>query len=429
MRSASTVRDHTQMPLRASTRRRDARHLFLALAVLVALAFAWMAGPAFAQTADTSGVDTRTEATQGRQLDTPGPSADIALPNPDRLARPLDGVNVSGPLPGTPVTSTPNEENAAFWRQLREGGQGNVSIPNAQAGILIQSGGESWQEFRNGPLAVLSGVAIVGMLILLSLFFALRGRIRIEEGPSRYEVTRFNIVDRTTHWLMAISFIILAISGLNLLYGRSLFIPLIGHEAFAAIASFTKYAHNYVAFAFMLSLAVSLVLWVRNNIPNRVDVEWFKQLGGLRGHAPAKKFNAGQKVLFWLVMLMGLSVSLSGWALLFPFQTTLFADTFELFGFGPVSAIQEQQYAQAWHTIVSVLYVVMIFAHIYIGTVGMEGAFRAMGRGRVDYNWAREHHGLWVEELEAKGKFPTLKPEDDRPQREVPVTAYVAPAE
>ena len=428
MRSASTVHDRTRLAS-GGTKRRDARQLFLALAVLVVLVFAWMAGPALAQTADTSGADTRTEATQGGQLDTPGPSADIALPNPDRLARPLDGVNVSGPLPGTPVTSTPNEENAAFWRQLREGGQGNVSIPNAQAGILIQSGGESWQEFRNGPLAILSGVAIVGMLVLLSLFFALRGRIRIEEGPSRYEVSRFNIVDRTTHWLMAISFIVLAISGLNLLYGRSLFIPLIGHEAFAAIASFTKYAHNYVAFAFMLSLAVSLVLWVKNNIPNRVDVEWFKQLGGLRGHAPAKKFNAGQKVLFWLVMLMGLSVSLSGWALLFPFQTTLFADTFELFGFGPVSAIQEQQYAQAWHTIVSVLYVVMIFAHIYIGTVGMEGAFRAMGRGKVDYNWAREHHGLWVEELEAKGKFPTLKPEDDRPQREVPVTAYVAPAE
>ena len=407
----------------------DVWGMLAAFLIAIIATVVFMIGTASAQTADTSGVEGRAEATQGIQLDAPGPNADPAFPNPEQLRRPLDNVDLSGPLPGTPVSSTPNEENAAFWRQLREGSQGTVSIPNAQSGILIQSGGESWQEFRNGALRTLSGVAIIGMLILLSLFFALRGRIRIEEGPSRYEVKRFNIVDRTTHWLMAISFIILAISGLNLLYGRPLLIPVIGKEAFAAVASFTKYAHNYVAFAFMLSLALSLVLWVKNNIPNSTDVEWFKQLGGLRGHAPAKKFNAGQKVLFWLVMLMGLSVSLSGWALLFPFETTLFADTFALLGFGPVSAIQEQQYAQAWHTIVSVLFVVMIFAHIYIGTVGMEGAFRAMGRGKVDYNWAKEHHGLWVEELEEQGRYPTLKPEDDRPARAMPPGGYVAPAE
>ena len=413
--------------VRAGTWPETVLRLLGALVLTLLLAFALATVPAVAQTAETSGVDGRAQTTQGQQLDTGSPN--LALPNPDRLQRPLDEVNVGGPLPGTPVTSTPNEENAAFWRQLREGSQGTVSIPNAQSGILIQSGGESWQEFRNGALRTLSGVAIIGMLILLSLFFALRGRIRIEEGPSRYEVTRFNILDRTTHWLMAISFIILAISGLNLLYGRPLLIPLIGKEAFASFAGFTKYAHNYVAFAFMLSLAVSLVLWVKNNVPNSADVQWFKQLGGLRGHAPAKKFNAGQKVLFWLVMLMGLSVSLSGWALLFPFETTLFADTFALFGFGPVSAIEEQQYAQAWHTIVSILFIVMIFAHIYIGTVGMEGAFRAMGRGKVDYNWAREHHGLWVEELEAKGRYPSLKPEDQRPTRDMPPGGYVAPAE
>ena len=385
------------------------RMLAIALLAAVTLGLAHP-GPVAAQTAETSGTDGRSGATQGLQID------------PD------------APLPGTRVQSNSNEENSEFWRELRQGARGDVSIPNAEAGTLIQSGGESWQDIRNGPLSVLSGAAIIGMLIVLSLFFAARGRIRIEEGPSRYEVKRFNILDRTAHWLMAISFIVLALSGLNLLYGRDLLIPLIGHEAFAALATFAKVSHNYVAFAFMLSLAVSLVLWVKNNLPSRADWQWIKAGGGAFGHAPARKFNAGQKILFWLVMLMGLSVSLSGWALLFPFQTTMFGDTFALFGFDRPTAIQEQQYAQLWHTIVSVAFVVMIFAHIYIGTVGMEGAFAAMGRGKVDYNWAREHHGLWVDELEAKGRYPTLKDEDDRPARELPPgkyppEGYIAPAE
>lgn len=410
---------------------RGARHLrtrlavgvvLLALMAVVALTFG-----AMAQTADTSGPEGRAQHTQGLQLDTGG--AGVA-----GIER-VDGSRLSptAPLPGSAVLSNSNEQNSAFWRQLREGDQGTVSIPAEYQGVLIQSGGESWQEFRNGWLAIGSGVLMVGVLILLSLFFAARGRIRIEEGPSRYELLRFGVLDRASHWLMALSFIILALTGLNLLYGRELLIPLMGREAYAAIAGFGKATHNYVAFAFMLSLVTSLILWVRNNIPNRTDWAWIKSGGGAFGHAPARKFNAGQKILFWLVMLFGLSVSLSGWALLFPFETTMFADTFELFGYGPVTAIQEQQYAQAWHTIVSVLFIAMIFAHIYIGTVGMEGAFSAMGRGKVDLNWAREHHGLWVDELEEEGRYPTLKPEDERPPRGTTATdlppGYAAPAE
>ena len=396
-------------------------------ALLLALV---LATSALAQTADTSGGDGRAAATQGLQLDTDGAAAapsNVTVPPRVDASR----LDPAAPLPGSTVSSTPNAENAEFWRQLREGTRGTVSIPNAEAGVLIQSAGETWQARRSGPLAVWSGVAIVGMLILLSLFFAARGRIRIEQGPSRYEVKRFNLLDRTAHWLMALSFIILAVSGLNLLYGRSVLIPVLGKETFAGIAMFMKSAHNYVAFAFMLALAVSLVLWVKNNLPNRADWHWIKAGGGAFGHAPAKKFNAGQKILFWIVMLLGLSVSLSGWALLFPFETTMFADTFALFGMGgEISAIEEQQYAQTWHTIVSIAYIVVVLAHIYIGTVGMEGAFRAMGRGKVDYNWAREHHGLWVEELEAKGRYPTLKSAEEMPERGPrPLGGHPAPAE
>ena len=386
-----------------------------------------------AQTADTSGPEGRAQVTQGIAVDTGGEGVanGVGVANVPRV----DGTRLSpnAPLPGSPVLSNSNQQNEAFWSQLRQGEQGTVSIPAEYSGVLIQSGGESWQRFRQGWLSVGSGLLMIGVLIALSLFFAARGRIRIEEGPSRYELKRFGVLDRASHWLMALSFIILALTGFNLLYGRPLLIPLIGKDAYAAVAGFGKMTHNYVAFAFMLSLVTSLLLWVRNNIPNRTDWAWIKAGGGAFGHAPARKFNAGQKVLFWLVMLMGLSVSLSGWALLWPFQTTMFADTFALVGYGPISAIQEQQLAQAWHTIVSVLFVAMVFAHIYIGTVGMEGAFSAMGRGRVDLNWAREHHGLWVDEMEAKGRYPTLKPADERPARgttnEPPAGSYAAPAE
>lgn len=402
-------------------------------AALLAAMVALFAVPAVAQTADTSGSEDRAQVTQGiavpNGVDVPTGAGVAAVPR-------VDGARLdpAAPLPGSPVISGANEENAAFWREVREGGRGEVSIPAQYQGILIQSGGEAWQEFRNGWLSVGSGVLMVGVLIALSLFFAARGRIRIEEGPSRYELKRFGIADRASHWLMALSFIVLAVTGFNLLYGRPLLIPLIGHDAYAAIAGVGKMTHNYVAFAFMLSLVTSLVLWVRNNLPTRADWAWIKAGGGLLGHAPARKFNAGQKILFWLVMLMGLSVSLSGWALLWPFETTMFADTFALFGYGPVSAIQEQQLAQGWHTIVSVLFVAMVFAHIYIGTVGMEGAFSAMGRGRVDLNWAREHHGLWVEELEDAGRYPTLKPAEERPVRGTTSEpaiggGYAAPAE
>ncbi|MEH6833186.1 MAG: formate dehydrogenase subunit gamma, partial [Falsihalocynthiibacter arcticus] len=73
------------------------------------------------------------------------------------------------------------------------------------------------------------------------------------------------------------------------------------------------------------------------------------------------------------------------------------------FGFDPLpyplAPQEEMQYAQLWHAIVSLVLTAIIFAHIYIGSVGMEGAFDAMGSGEVEEQWAREHHSLWVEDV------------------------------
>lgn len=334
---------------------------------------------------------------------------------PPESAASDDAGPVDGAVPGSTLGTTSDAEN---WRAVREGVAGTVSIPDKNAAVFVQSDGENWRLLRNGPMFDYLGLAMIGTLLLLALFFALRGRIRVEHGLSGIRIKRFNTIERTAHWLMALSFIVLAISGLNISFGRELILPLIGKEAFGPMSGFLKLTHNYVAFAFMLGLAVAFIMWILQNIPNRHDLVWIAKGGGMFGkgvHPPAKKFNAGQKIIFWLVMICGASLSLSGWALLFPFEHAYFTDTFAaLSAIGmdvpawlglpepPYTAIQEQHLNSVWHAIMAVFIICVIFAHIYIGTIGMEGAYDAMGSGEVDLNWAKEHHALWVEEVEAE---------------------------
>lgn len=304
--------------------------------------------------------------------------------------------------------------NTGFWSQIRKGATGTVSIPDKNAATLIQSEGDTdYRAVRNGPLSLYSTYALLGMLFLLGLFFLLRGRIKIDHGKSGVTMQRFNGLERFAHWLMAGSFVVLALTGLNILFGRHVLMPVIGKELFASLTMWGKYLHNYLAFAFMLGVALAFILWVVHNFPNRHDLVWLLKGGGLfakGSHPPAKKFNAGQKILFWCVVILTISVSLSGIALMFPFETAFMAKTFAALnavGFElptSVSSIQEQQLSQIWHAIVGVAFIVIILGHIYIGSVGMEGAFDAMGSGEVDTNWAREHHSLWVEEAEQKAK-------------------------
>ncbi|MEM7222888.1 MAG: formate dehydrogenase subunit gamma [Pseudomonadota bacterium] len=308
--------------------------------------------------------------------------------------------------------------DADFWRAIRHGEQGMVSIPDKQAGQMIQSEGDNWRAIRNGPISTFGIWVLLVMLGLLALFFALRGRIRIDAGPSGRTIQRFNGLERFAHWLTASSFIVLAITGLFMLYGRHLlgdagdsgdFGAL--HQAYASFMLWGKMAHNYLAFAFMVGVALMFVLWVRHNLPNKYDLEWIALGGGMLSkslHPPAKKFNAGQKVIFWSVILGGLSLGLSGVALLFPFQFSFFNDTFvvlNMVGFSlptDLTPMQEMQLSQLWHTVVALVLIAIILAHIYIGSLGMEGAFAAVGTGQVDENWAREHHSVWVAQLKGE---------------------------
>ena len=326
------------------------------------------------------------------------------------LLAPVAIAQQSGEVPGQALGIN---SDADLWRFVRTGNAGSVSMKNELGAVMIQSEGDNWRAVRNGPLSTIGAFGLFIMLFLLTMFYMVRGKIRIEKGASGKTILRFGGIDRFAHWLMAGSFVVLGLTGLNLLYGRYLVLPIVGPEAFSAITTGGKYAHNYLAFAFMVGLGLSFLLWVRHNIPSKIDLQWLRMGGGIlkKGvHPPAKKFNAGQKIIFWVTMVGGLSVSLSGIALMFPFQTTMFADTFAIFNAvglnlpTDLTPIQEQQYNQIWHGIVSLVLMIIIIAHIYIGSVGMEGAIDAMNTGEVDLNWAKEHHNLWVEEEQQKTK-------------------------
>jgi len=193
------------------------------------------------------------------------------------------------------------------------------------------------------------------------------------------------------HWLTAVSFVVLGISGLNITFGKRLLLPLIGPDAFSALSQAAKYAHNFMSFPFVLGLVLIIVIFIKDNIPDKIDIEWFKQGGGFikSKHAPARRFNAGEKLVFWGALGAGAAVAVSGYVLLFPFYVT------DILG---------MQIAQVVHSVVAVLFVALILGHIYIGTLGMEGAFEAMWTGEVDLNWAKEHHDLWLEQQLAKGQ-------------------------
>ena len=337
-----------------------------------------------------------------------------ATGNPDSAA---DTANQLGTLGGA--------SDPELWRALRFGSADITASNNGPAATtLVQDGGMKWLKFREGPLAKYGGDLLMGTFILLTAFYFIRGRITIDGAKTGRTITRFKAIERFGHWLLAGSFILLGITGLISLFGRKVLIPAFGHEAFAFLAVGSKWIHNNISWAFMLALAMIFVMWVIHNLPHKSDINWLLKGGGIfsKGHPPAKKFNAGQKLIFWSVILLGISISVTGLALLFPFEINMFAATFaKLNTFGISGALglgelretlaphEEMQYAQLWHAIVSFVLMAIILAHIYIGTVGMEGAYDAMGSGEVEEQWAREHHSIWVDEVMADTQSGSTK--------------------
>jgi len=297
----------------------------------------------------------------------------------------------AAPMAGAqePVNPTARSVQEQQLLEALQGGNaisGRVSIPDQRAADLIKPEGRNWSGTHNSTVYWTTTAVVLGMLALLTVFYFVRGRIRLEHGFAGRTIKRFNSFERFAHWLTAVCFILLALTGLNLIFGRYVLIPLFGADTFATATQLGKVVHNYIAWPFMLGIAIMLIVWIKDNIPGRIDLDWIKAGGGMLkggGHPPAKRFNAGQKIIFWSVVLGGAALSFTGVLLLFP----------QLAG-----EPGNWQLAQLAHAIIAAVMTAVILAHIYIGTLGMEGAFDAMGSGQVDVNWAREHHSLWVAE-------------------------------
>ena len=277
--------------------------------------------------------------------------------------------------------------------------EGRIDIPDTKAAVLIQPAGRTWAYFHEVLLHWGGAIVLVGTIVLLALAYLIIGRIRIAAGRSGQKILRFKAFERFSHWLTAVSFVVLGLTGLNITFGKIVLLPVIGPDAFSDVSEAAKYVHNFTSFAFVAGLVLITVIFFRDNLFERVDVDWLKQGGGFikNKHAPAGRFNLGEKLVYWLSVAAGIGVSVSGFLLLFPFYGT---------------DIAGMQLAQVVHAVVAVLFVALILAHIYIGTLGMEGAFEAMGSGEVDLNWAREHHDRWLAQQLAneQGGQPSATP-------------------
>jgi len=291
---------------------------------------------------------------------------------------------------GTPATEQQTNPRANYWRAVRDGNAGYTAASGPYTtDVLIQNGGQNWRQLRDGPVA--AGLSWIMALMLLGLgaYYALRGPLKISPAPSGRTVERWTLNERVLHWYTAVLFLLLALTGFSLMLGRSLLIPWMGLGAFGAWAGFAMAVHNYIGPFFIVGLVLEIIIWVRHAIPKPVDIEWFKAGGGYfggHGHPSAEKLNAGEKLfVFWIATVVcGIAVSISGVVLDFP-----------NLGF----TRETMQGANLFHGIFAILYMTIVFMHMYLGSFGVQGALDAMTSGRVSVEWAKQHHDLWYEEV------------------------------
>ena len=285
------------------------------------------------------------------------------------------------------ATATETQEQnprATFWRSVRRGSSGYTAVPGQEAGVVIHGNGLNWREYRVKILAPYGSYLMAGVLIIIAMYYAMRGPINLESGYSGQSITRFSVYQRVIHWFTAILFWLLSLSGLILLYGRYVLIPLLGSKGFAITAAACKEAHNLFGPIFLLALVLLIATFIRDNLYRKGDIDWLKKGGGMFGtHASADKFNFGEKVWFWLVCILGLSVSVSGVLL-----------DFSILGLNRTA----MEIAHVIHSAAAIIFISISFGHIYLGTVGTQGTLDGMTKGSVDANWAKHHHDRWVPE-------------------------------
>jgi formate dehydrogenase subunit gamma len=294
--------------------------------------------------------------------------------------------------------------NAPVWKEVRSGQGQSTSLPGRETNVLIQSEGQTWRALRV-PIATIGGFVFVAALLAIAGFYLWRGPLRVKGTPTGRLIERFTVVERVVHWTVAITFVTLGVTGIILTFGKTVMLPLMGYTLFSWLATLSKNLHNFIGPVLVVMLPIMIVLFVHSNLPRKGDGLWLRKAGGMISgeHVPSGKANAGQKILFWLmVVAIGLTLCVTGLILNFPnFNQTRFT----------------MQVANSIHMIAGIAGVVLVAGHIYLGTIGMDGAWEAMRYGYVDETWAREHHEYWYNDVMA-GREPrgTPPPAEDVPE-------------
>ena len=311
-------------------------------------------------------------------------SANSAYAN-SHVRAPGNAVNLE-PEDGPPNTLG-TRSDAEIWDDFRGGNPRNLLAPQPE-GTVMTTTGQQWRVIRERLIVKYAGWFPVGVIVILALYFLVKGRMPIKGGRSGKTVPRFTLIHRIAHWFMASVFMILGLSGLIILLGRPVIVPLLGHEANSVLTSAALQGHNLFGPLFIIALIWMFVKFVRGNFFQLVDFKWILKLGGLfGGHVSSSQFNFGEKSWFWLLILVGIVMSITGLALEFPWF---------------VEDLRWLQLSTILHGVGAITLISVALGHIYMGTVGVEGAIDSMLIGEVDENWAKEHHDLWYEEVTGK---------------------------
>ena len=279
-----------------------------------------------------------------------------------------------------------------MWRDVRQGDNGISTIKGAETGVLVQSQGDAWRKLRNGPVTLIGGFLLVVVAGSILLFYAVKGTIRLSAKPSGRRIERFSTGERLVHNTVAFSFILLALGGLLMIFGKHILVPFLGHTVFSWLLQVLKPVHNFLGLVFAVALVAMIAMWLKDNVWKPIDAEWIRRGGGLLdgSHVPSGRFNFGEKTWFWIgVTMLGLTVTASGLLLNFPSILQIRADL---------------QVTNLVHGIGALLMILLGFGHIYMGTIGVEGALDSMKTGEVDEVWAKDHHQAWFEDVTAKSK-------------------------
>ena len=295
---------------------------------------------------------------------------------------------------------------ANYWRAVKEGVQGYSAVGGPEAGVLVQSNGTGWQQTRDGPIAQKLPWVIAAVAGILLLFHLFGGRSKLDHPRSGRKIKRWSWFSRLVHWITAISFIVLAVSGISMLIGKNLLIPVLGKAGFASWAQLSLQAHNVLGPVFSVGITLMILMWIWHNFPSRVDWAWMKAAGGMFDkdlHPSAGRMNAGEKIWFWLLATVGVVVCLTGLAMVAPIYGIPIPAWAEFLPWISGSRADMQQ-ANLFHAALAIVWTAIALGHIYIGTAGTEGAFEGMATGYVSEEWAIQHHDLWAKKMMDEGK-------------------------